>query len=103
MNIRFKIPAAVRDKFLFGTLSFIFIVAYINVFQLIFGPENSIVGVIFTIMMSASMVRDLTADPVRHFFSQAFLLVWIALAAYWVNVLPAPLSFFINFFMQQLL
>ena len=43
MNIRFKIPAPVRDKFRFGTLSFIFIVAYINVFQLIFGPENSIV------------------------------------------------------------
>ena len=70
MNIRFKIPAPVRDKFRFGTLSFIFIVAYINVFQLIFGPENSIVGVIFTIMMSASMARDLTAAPIRHLIAQ---------------------------------
>lgn len=86
------------SNFRSNTLNFIFIIAYVNLFQYILGPENSIVGVIFTIMMSASMVRDLTADPVRHFFSQAFLLVWIALAAYWVNVLPAPLSFFINFF-----
>lgn len=97
MNIRFKIPAPVRDKFRFGTLSFIFIVAYINVFQLIFGPENSIVGVIFTIMMSASMARDLTAAPVRHLIAQSLVLVWMALAAYWVNALPMPMSFMINF------
>ena len=89
MNIRFKIPAPVRDKFRFGTL--IFIVAYINVFQLIFGPENSIVGVIFTIMMSASMARDLTAAPVRHLIAQSLVLVWMALAAYWVNALPMPM------------
>ena len=76
MNIRFKIPAPVRDKFRFGTLSFIFIVAYINVFQLIFGPENSIVGVIFTIMMSASMARDLTAAPVRHLMARKIPLLF---------------------------
>ena len=97
MNIRFKIPAPVRDKFRFGTLSFIFIVAYINVFQHIFGPENSIVGVIFTIMMSASMARDLTAAPIRHLIVQSLVLVLMALAAYWVNALPMPLSFIINF------
>ena len=59
----------VKDKFRFGTLSFIFIIAYVNIFQHIFGPENSIVGVIFTIMMSASMVRysgKASDPPVRR-------------------------------------
>lgn len=87
----------VKDKFRFGTLSFIFIIAYVNIFQHIFGPENSIVGVIFTIMMSASMVRDLTATPVRHLILQSAVLVWIALAACWVVYLPMPLSLVINF------
>ena len=97
MSNHFKLPAAVREKFRFSTLNFLFIIAYVNLFQYLFGPENSIVGVIFTIMMSASMVRDLTATPVRHLLTQSFVLVFMALAAYWVNVLPLPLSFLINF------
>lgn len=97
MSSKLKIPEVVKERFRFGTLSFIFILAYINVFQFIFGPENSIVGVIFAILMSASMVRDLTATPFRHLITQTFVLVWLALAAYWVNVLSSPLSFIINF------
>lgn len=93
----FKIPARIREQFRFSTLSFIFIIAYINLFTLLFGPENTIAGVIFTILMSASMVRDLTATPFRHLAVQSFMLVWIALAAYLVNTLPAPASFLLNF------
>lgn len=92
-----KITERVKSRFRFGTLSFIFIIAYVNFFQLIFGPENSIVGVIFTIMMSASMVRDLTATPVRHLTIQSFVLIWMAVAAYLVTALPAPWSVLINF------
>lgn len=87
----------IKNNFRSSTLSFIFIIIYINVFQTVLGPENSIVGVIFAIMMSASMVRDLTATPFRHLIIQTFVLVWMALAAFWVTTLPAPLSFFINF------
>lgn len=87
----------VKEKFRFSTLNFLFIIAYVNLFQWIFGPENSIVGVIFTIMMSASMVRDLTAAPVRHLVCQSGVLIWLVLAAYWVQVLAAPWSLFINF------
>lgn len=94
---RQKIIDTIRSNFRFSTLSFIFIIAYVNVFQMILGPENSIVGVIFTIMMSASMVRDYTAQPLKHLLIQCVVLVWMALAAYWVNVLPAPWSFSINF------
>lgn len=93
----FKIPARIREQFRFSTLSFIFIIAYVNLFTLLFGPENTIAGVIFTILMSASMVRDLTATPFRHLAVQSFMLVWIALAAYLVNTLPAPASFLLNF------
>ena len=94
---KWNIPDVIKDNFRFSTLSFIFIIFYVNIFQIIFGPENSIVGVIFTIMMSASMVRDLTATPFRNLMVQTLVLVWMALAAYWVSTLPAPLSFVINF------
>lgn len=97
MEVINKITLAIKTNFRFSTLNFIFIIAYVNIFQILFGPENAIVGVIFTIMMSASMVRDLTAAPVKHFLIQAFVLVWIALAAFWVTAFPAPLSFLINF------
>lgn len=62
-HISLKVPEVIRRNFRFSTLDFLFIILYVNVFQFIFGPENSIVGVIFTIMMSASMARDLTATP----------------------------------------
>lgn len=92
-----KLLGAIREKFRFSTLNFIFIMIYISVFQSIFGPENSIVGVIFAVLMSASLARDLTATPVRHLITQALVLVWMALAAYWVGVLPIALAAVINF------
>ncbi len=98
MNIsNCKAARTIKERFRFSTLSFIFILVYINVFQSLFGPENSILAVIFTIMMSASMVRDLTATPFRHLFIQAAILMWMALAAYWTVVLPSGPSFLINF------
>lgn len=94
---KIKIPPVIKDNFRFGTLSFLFIIAYVNLFQYIFGPENSIVGVIFAIHMSASMVRDLTATPVKHTLAQLAVFAWMTLAAYWVTVLPAFPSVCINF------
>lgn len=97
MTNHLKMPVITKEKFRSGTLSFLFIIAYVNIFQLIFGAENSIVGVIFAILMSASMVRDLTANPVRHLFTQTLVLVFMAFSAYLVNTAMAPLSFLINF------
>ena len=82
MSSQLKLPGMIREKFRSSTLNFIFILAYVHLFSYIFGPENTIVGVIFTIMMSASMVRDLTATPLRHLVTQALVLVWMALAAF---------------------
>lgn len=97
MKNKLKIPAVIKDNFRFGTCSFLFVIVYVNVFQLIFGMENSIVGVIFIILMFSSMARDLTATPVRHLAAQAFVLVWMAVAASLVSILPAPYSFAVNF------
>lgn len=96
-HINLQIPDVIRRNFRFSTLNFLFIILYVNVFQLVFGPENSIVGVIFTIMMSASMARDLTATPFRHFVIQSAVLIWMAFAAFLVNTLSAPLSLCVNF------
>ena len=87
----------VRENFRHATLNFIFIILFVNVFQWIFGMENSIVGVIFTIMMSASMVRDLTANPVRHFCIQAFVLMLMTAAACFVANANPWLALLVNF------
>lgn len=94
---KIKIPDRIRDRFRFGTLSFLFIIVYVNLFPRFLGSENSIVAVIFAILMSASMVRDLTATPLRHLIIQSAVLVWMAVAAFLVTTLPAPFSLFINF------
>ncbi|RGZ01319.1 FUSC family protein [Clostridium sp. AM58-1XD] len=96
-NVKWKLPKITKEHFRTSTLNFLFILFYINLFQSLFGPENTIVGVIFTIMMSASMVRDLTAEPLKHLLIQALVLTWMAAAACLVTILPAPVSFFINF------
>ncbi len=64
------------SNFKHATVEFIFILLFVNVFQKLFGAENSIVGVIFTIMMAASMIRDLTATPIRHLLLQSGVLVF---------------------------
>ena len=82
-----NIRQSIRKNFKHATLNFIFIIAFVNLFQTVFGPENSIVGVIFTIMMSASMVRDMTARPVKHLLIQALVLVLMGVSACLVNTL----------------
>lgn len=83
-------------NFRHATLNFIFIILFVNVFQQVFGMENSIVGVIFTIMMSASMVRDLTAAPVKHLCIQTAVLFLMAAAACFVANAPPALALPVN-------
>lgn len=97
MKHKWKIPDVIKNNFRHSTLNFLFIIAYVNLFPMLFGAENSIVAVIFTIMMSASMVRDLTAEPVRHLLIQSAVLVYMAAAAFLVTTLPPALSFTVNF------
>lgn len=87
----------VAKNFWHATLNFVFILIFVNVFQKVFGMENSIVGVIFTIMMSASMVRDLTATPIRHLCLQTAILFVMATAACFVLNAPPLIALGINF------
>lgn len=92
-----RMRASVVKNFRHATLNFIFILVFVNVFQTVFGMENSIVGVIFTIMMSASMVRDLTATPVRHLCIQTAVLFLMAGAACLVANVPPLWALPVNF------
>lgn len=91
-----EIKSSVTKNFRHSTVNFVFIIAFINLFQMVFGAENSIVGVIFAIMMSASMVRDLTANPVRHLCVQGIVLVLMASAACFVTSAPPLLALPVN-------
>lgn len=90
-TIQTKIHDSVKKNFVHATLEFAFIIAYVNVFPRIFGQENNIVGIIFTIMMAASMVRDMTATPVKHLLLQAAAVLLMGLSAFLVNFL-SPLA-----------
>lgn len=79
-----------------ATLNFLFIIVFVNLFQQVFGMENSIVGVVFAILMSASMARDLTAAPIKHLFVQTVVLLLMASAACFVSNAPALLAFPVN-------
>lgn len=97
-----RIKTSVEKNIRYATCQFIFIIFFIQVFQTVFGPENSIAGVIFAIMMSASMLRDLTARPVKHFLVQAAVFISMAAAACFVSnadpFLALPLNFAMLFF-----
>lgn len=81
----------VKKDFFHNTGSFLFIMLYITVFQIIFGTENSIVGVSFTTLMLASMSRDMTGAPVKHLCIQSVVMLWMGAAACAVCILP-PLA-----------
>lgn len=98
-TILWTVQDRIQKNFRSATLSFLFIIAYVNVFQKLFGAENSIVGVIFAIMMSASMARDLTSTPFRHLLAQAGVLVLMAVSACLVASLNPWAALPINFIM----
>lgn len=102
MNVKLKETMAackesLKKNFRFATLDFLFIITFVTVFQKIFGMENSIIGVIFAIMMASSMLKDMTSSPVKHLAGQALLLAAMAVSACFVNTLPAVFSFPLNF------
>lgn len=97
-NIK-KAGSNIRENFKSYTLDFIFIVLFISVFQMVFGRENNIIGVILTIMMASSMMRDLTSAPLKHLFIQSAVLVAMAVSACLVVVLNPWQALMVNFAM----
>lgn len=91
-----EMRSRLKHNFAGATLNFVFVIIFVNVFQLVFGRENSIVGVIFIIMMSASMVKDMTAEPLKHLLIQAAVLVWMGISAFMVTALSPAAAFPVN-------
>lgn len=89
-----------KKNFKFSTTEMIFVLIFVNLFQLIFGAENSIIGVIFVIIMACSMMRDMTAFPIRHFVIQMFVLLGMTIAACMVNNFSYKYALIINFFVS---
>ena len=89
----------IKENFKSYTLDFIFIVLFISVFQTVFGQENNIVGVILTILMASSMMRDLTSTPLKHLVIQSSVLVAMAVSACLVVILNPWIALIINFIM----
>lgn len=87
----------VKSKFWYSTTEMIFVLIFVNCFQAVFGPENSIVGVIFVILMPSSLMKDMTAAPMRHFLVQTAALLSMATAACLVGILHPAAAFGINF------
>lgn len=82
MGSQLRLPGMIRERFRSSALNFIFVLAYVHLFSYIFSPENTTVGTILTIMISAPIIRDLTTTSLRHLVTQALILVWIVLAVY---------------------
>lgn len=96
-----KIGCDVRKNFKSITLNFAFVFIFMNLFQLMFGSENSIVAVVFIIIMQSSMLLDFTVKPVKIFFVQLFILETMVVSAFLINTLnpfvTIPMNFIVLF------
>lgn len=86
-----------KDKFVINTLNFLGIFLFINMFQRIFGSENTILGVSLAIIIMTTVSRDMTATPVRHALMQGGILLLMAVSSCLVSsfspIFTAPLVF----------
>lgn len=94
-----KVKTSVKENLWYAIWNFTLVVVFIQAFSAVFGPENNIVAVIFAIMMSASMARDLTAAPWKHLLLQALTLVSMTVAACLVNNLGPLMGLWVNLVM----
>lgn len=92
-----NVDRKVRQNFKSITSNFIFIFIFLNLFQLLFGAENSILGVVFIIIMQSSMLLDFTAKPVKNFFAQLLILETMVVSAFLINSLNPFVTILMNF------
>lgn len=92
-----KVCSEIRKNFRSVTFNFIFIFIFINLFQFLFGAENSIVAIVFIIVMQSSMLLDFTIKPVKNFFAQLLVLEAMAISAFLINNLNPFVTIPMNF------
>ncbi len=56
-----------KNKIISNTLIFIFIVGFVNIFKILFGEGNTLMGVTIITMALVLMEKDLTISPVKNF------------------------------------
>lgn len=94
-----RMKNTIRENLWFAVWNFALVIIFIQAFGAVFGPENNIVAIIFAIMMSASMARDLTATPWKHLLLQALTLVSMTVAACLVTTLGPLMGLPVNLVM----
>lgn len=87
----------IRKKFKSATFSFLFTMVFVNIFIMIFGSENTILGVVIAILMPSSMLKDFTAAPIKNFLTQTIILESIILSSFLVMHINPYFALFINF------
>lgn len=90
---------SITRNFKSATIGFTVIIIFINMYQMVFGSENMVLGIILAPLILILMTRDLTARPVKHSFTQAFVLCSMAAMACLQSIMPVPAAAFINFAM----
>lgn len=87
----------VKTGFKYNTLNFVFIFIFINLFLRAFGAENTIVAVVFIIVMQSSMLLDFTVKPIKNFFIQLLIMETMVVSAFLINTLNPFVTIPINF------
>lgn len=87
---------SVKKNFRFATLDCIFILLFISIFARVFGSSNSIVGVIFAVLMGTSLQRDYTNAPIKHFCIMTVVMMLMCIAACYVAILNPYIALPIN-------
>ncbi|MGL5574316.1 MAG: FUSC family protein [Sarcina sp.] len=85
-----------KQKIIGNTIVFIGILVFINIFKMMFGEANSIVGVAIITGALVLLQRDLTASPVENFINLALINVFTGICAYIANInmwIGIPINF----------
>lgn len=96
VSLRQKAIASIKQNFWFATLNFIFIIGFIQIFQLIFGAQNGIVAIILSILMGIYAAKDVSIAPVKKFIIHTIVLCLLSAAACFSRALGAWIAIPIN-------
>lgn len=70
-----------KNKIIGNTIRFIFIITFISIFKVIFGAENSLIGVTSIIMLLTLMEKNLTISPVKNFTKLLFVNIFCLISS----------------------
>lgn len=90
------VKETISKNFKSATITFITIMLVVSAFQMLFGPQNMVLGIMIAPMMLILMSKDMTAHPVKHFSRQALVLCGMATAACISMVVPITVALFIH-------